>query len=105
MTGARPVVDLMFGDFSLSGDGPALQPGGQAALTCRRKLTVPMVLRTNMGATRRSAAQHSQSLQALVRIFRGSRCGCPLSAYEAKGADEDRDPGQQPGRDLEDKLM
>jgi len=32
MTGARPIVDLMFGDFHLSDYGPALQSGGQIAL-------------------------------------------------------------------------
>jgi pyruvate/2-oxoglutarate/acetoin dehydrogenase E1 component len=46
--------------------GPALQPGGQEHYMSGGKLTVPMVLRTNLGATRRSAAQHSQSLHALV---------------------------------------
>ena len=58
MTGMRPVVDLMFGDFlGLVMD----QIGNQAAKThymSGGKLQVPMVLRTTLGATRRSAAQH-----------------------------------------------
>ena len=37
MTGVRPVVDLMFGGFPLSGNGPALLPGGQDALHVRRQ--------------------------------------------------------------------
>ena len=28
LTGLRPIVDLMFGDFHLSGDGSAVQPSG-----------------------------------------------------------------------------
>src|SRR3989454_11844258 len=64
MTGLRPVVDIMFGDFlTLVMD----QLANQAAKThymSGGKLNVPLVLRTTLGATRRSAAQHSQSLQA-----------------------------------------
>src|SRR5438093_9559002 len=66
MTGLRPVVDIMFGDFlTLVMD----QLANQAAKThymSGGKLTVPLTLRTTMGATRRSAAQHSQSLHAWV---------------------------------------
>ncbi|MGZ4371900.1 MAG: alpha-ketoacid dehydrogenase subunit beta, partial [Gaiellaceae bacterium] len=64
MTGLRPVVDIMFGDFlTLVMD----QLANQAAKThymSGGKLKVPLTLRTTMGATRRSAAQHSQSLHA-----------------------------------------
>src|SRR5262252_2511613 len=64
MTGMRPVVDIMFGDFmGLTMD----QIFNQAAKThymSGGKWKVPMVVRTTMGATRRSAAQHSQSLHA-----------------------------------------
>src|SRR3954469_9465246 len=71
MTGLRPVVDLMFGDFlTLIMD----QLGNQAAKAqymSGGKLTVPMTVRTTMGATRRSAAQHSQSLQAWVAHLPG----------------------------------
>src|SRR3954447_9852940 len=66
MTGMRPVVDIMFGDFlTLVMD----QLANQAAKThymSGGKLKVPLTLRTTMGATRRSAAQHSQSLHAWV---------------------------------------
>src|SRR6058998_4383025 len=54
MTGMRPVVDIMFGDFlTLVMD----QVANQAAKThymSGGKLTVPLTLRTTMGATRRS---------------------------------------------------
>ncbi len=65
MTGSRPIVDLMFGVF-LFIVMTALKPGGQL-FTCRaassrfRSSCAP-----NLGATRRSAAQHSLSLHALV---------------------------------------
>jgi pyruvate/2-oxoglutarate/acetoin dehydrogenase E1 component len=64
------------------------------------KLTVPMVLRTNLGATRRSAAQHSQSLQALVAHIPGAEGRPAVISLRGEGPDEDRDPRQQSGRDL-----
>src|SRR5215467_5527612 len=62
MTGMRPVIDIMFGDFiGLAMDKLANQ-AAKVHYMSGGKLKVPMVLRTTLGATRRSAAQHSQSL-------------------------------------------
>ena len=85
MTGLRPVVDIMFGDFlTLVMD----QLANQAAKThymSGGKLSVPLVLRTTLGATRRSAAQHSQSLQAWVAHIPGLKVVLPSTPYDAKG--------------------
>ena len=85
MTGMRPVVDLMFGDFlTLVMD----QLANQAAKThymSGGKLKAPMVLRTTLGATRRSAAQHSQSLHAWVSHVPGLKVALPSTPYDAKG--------------------
>jgi len=69
------------------------------------KLTVPMVLRTNLGATRRSAAQHSQSLHALVAHIPGLKVAMPSSAYEAKGLMKTAIRDNNPVVIFEDKLM
>jgi pyruvate dehydrogenase E1 component beta subunit len=69
------------------------------------KLNVPLVLRTNMGATRRSAAQHSQSLQALVAHIPGLKVAMPSSAYEAKGLMKTAIRDNNPVVIFEDKLM
>jgi pyruvate/2-oxoglutarate/acetoin dehydrogenase E1 component len=69
------------------------------------KLTVPLVLRTNLGATRRSAAQHSQSLQALVAHIPGLKVALPSSAYEAKGLMKTAIRDNNPVVIFEDKLM
>src|SRR5215471_3724203 len=64
MTGMRPIIDLMFGDFiGLTMDQVANQ-AAKVHYMSGGKLKVPMVVRTTLGATRRSAAQHSQSLHA-----------------------------------------
>jgi pyruvate dehydrogenase E1 component beta subunit len=85
MTGMRPVVDIMFGDFlTLVMD----QLANQAAKThymSGGKLKVPLTLRTTMGATRRSAAQHSQSLHAWVAHVPGLKVALPATPADAKG--------------------
>ena len=64
MTGMRPVVDIMFGDFiGLTMDQMANQ-AAKIHYMSGGKWKCPMVMRTTLGATRRSAAQHSQSLHA-----------------------------------------
>ena len=85
MTGARPIVDIMFGDFIfLVMDQLANQAAKQHYMS-GGKLNVPMVIRTNMGATRRSAAQHSQSLHAIVAHIPGVKVLMPSTPYEVKG--------------------
>ena len=49
------------------------------------KWKVPMVIRATMGATRRSAAQHSQSLHAWPSHIPGLKVVIPSTPYDAKG--------------------
>ena len=105
MTGARPVVDLMFGDFLYLVMDQLCNQAAKTHYMSGGKLSVPLVLRTNLGATRRSAAQHSQSLHALCAHIPGLKVALPSSAYEAKGLLKSaiRDPN--PVVIFEDKLM
>src|SRR3989442_9552525 len=66
MTGMRPIVDIMFGDFITLAMDQIANQAAKVHYMSGGKLKVPMVVRTTLGATRRSAAQHSQSLQAWV---------------------------------------
>jgi pyruvate/2-oxoglutarate/acetoin dehydrogenase E1 component len=105
MTGSRPIVDLMFGDFlTLVMDQMANQ-AAKIHYMSGGKLSVPMVLRTNMGATRRSAAQHSQSLHAWLCHVPGLKVALPSSAYEAKGLLKSAIRDNNPVVIIEDKLM
>jgi pyruvate dehydrogenase E1 component beta subunit len=105
MTGLRPVVDLMFGDFlTLIMD----QLGNQAAKAhymSGGKLKVPMTVRTTMGATRRSAAQHSQSLQAWVAHVPGLKVALPSTPADAKGLWKTAIRDDNPTILFEDKMM
>jgi len=104
MTGTRPIVDLMFGDFIfLVMDQLANQAAKQHYMS-GGKLNVPMVIRTNMGATRRSAAQHSQSLQAIVAHIPGVKVLMPSTPYEVKGLLKAAIRNDNPVVIFEDKL-
>jgi acetoin:2,6-dichlorophenolindophenol oxidoreductase subunit beta len=105
MTGMRPVVDLMFGDFLFLVMDQLCNQAAKTHYMSGGKLSVPMVLRTNLGATRRSAAQHSQSLHALVCHIPGLKVALPSSAYEAKGLLKTAIRDNNPVVIFEDKLM
>ncbi|TMC98296.1 MAG: alpha-ketoacid dehydrogenase subunit beta [Chloroflexi bacterium] len=105
MTGMRPVVDIMFGDFLfLALD----QIGNQAAKVhymSGGRLTAPIVIRTTLGATRRSAAQHSQSLHAVVSHIPGLKVALPSTPYDAKGLMKTAIRDDNPVVIFEDKMM
>ncbi|MCH8491273.1 MAG: hypothetical protein LAT81_15290, partial [Oceanicaulis sp.] len=105
MTGSRPIVDLMFGDFLFLIMDQLCNQAAKTHYMSGGKLTVPLVVRTNLGATRRSAAQHSQSLHALVAHIPGLKVALPSSAYEAKGLMKTAIRDNNPVILFEDKLM
>ncbi|HLF01521.1 MAG TPA: alpha-ketoacid dehydrogenase subunit beta [Anaerolineales bacterium] len=105
MTGMRPIVDIMFGDFSgLIMDQVANQ-AAKIHYMSGGKLNVPMVLRTTMGAGRRSAAQHSQSLHAWYSHIPGLKVVVPATPYDAKGLMKSAIRDDNPVVILEDKMM
>ena len=105
MTGSRPIVDIMFGDFLFLVMDQLCNQAAKIHYMSGGKLKVPLVVRTNLGATRRSAAQHSQSLHALVAHIPGLKVALPSSAYEAKGLLKTAIRDNNPVVILEDKLM
>ena len=105
LTGLRPIVDLMFGDFLFLVMDQLCNQAAKMHYMSGGKLKVPLVLRTNLGATRRSAAQHSQSLHALVAHIPGIKLAMPSSAYEAKGLMKTAIRDNNPVVIFEDKLM
>src|SRR5579859_1934617 len=85
MTGMRPVVDIMFGDFlGLVMDQIANQ-AAKVHYMSGGTLRAPLVIRTTLGATRRSAAQHSQSLHAWPSHIPGLKVALPSTPADAKG--------------------
>ena len=104
MTGMRPIVDIMFGDFlTLTMDQIANQ-AAKAHYMSGGTLQVPMVLRTTMGASRRSGAQHSQSLHAWVSHIPGLKVVIPSTPYDAKGLLKTAVRDNSPVVTFEDKM-
>ena len=97
MTGMRPVVDIMFGDFITLTMDQLVNQAAKIHYMSGGKLKVPMVLRTTLGATRRSAAQHSQSLHAWLSHVPGLKVVVPSTPYDAKGLLKSAHPRRQPG--------
>src|SRR4249920_4173789 len=85
MTGLRPIIDIMFGDFSTLVMDQMVNQAAKVHYMSGGKWKVPMVMRTTLGATRRSAAQHSQSLHAWFCHIPGLKVVMPSTPYDAKG--------------------
>jgi pyruvate/2-oxoglutarate/acetoin dehydrogenase E1 component len=85
MTGMRPVVDVMFGDFSTLVMDQMVNQAAKIHYMSGGKWKVPMVMRATLGAGRRSAAQHSQSLHAWFCHIPGLKVVLPSTPYDAKG--------------------
>lgn len=105
MTGMRPVVDIMFGDFITLAMDQLVNQAAKIHYMSGGKLRVPMVLRTTLGASRRSGAQHSQSLQAWVSHVPGLKVALPSTPYDAKGLLKTAIRDDNPVVFYEDKVM
>jgi acetoin:2,6-dichlorophenolindophenol oxidoreductase subunit beta len=105
MTGMRPVVDIMFGDFITLTMDQMVNQAAKIHYMSGGKLKVPMVMRTTLGATRRSAAQHSQSLHAWFSHIPGLKVVLPATPYDAKGLLKTAIRDDNPVVLFEDKLM
>src|SRR6266568_571130 len=105
MTGMRPIVDVMFGDFITLAMDQIVNQAAKVHYMSGGKLKVPIVFRTTLGATRRSAAQHSQSLHAWVSHIPGLKVALPSTPYEAKGLMKTAIRDDSPVVIFEDKMM
>jgi pyruvate dehydrogenase E1 component beta subunit len=105
MTGLRPVVDIMFGDFITLTMDQMVNQAAKIHYMSGGKWKVPMVMRTTLGATRRSAAQHSQSLHAWFCHIPGLKVVMPSTPYDAKGLLKTAIRDENPVVFFEDKMM
>src|ERR1700675_2975461 len=105
MTGLRPVVDIMFGDFLTLVMDQLVNQAAKVHYMSGGAWKVPMVLRTTLGASRRSAAQHSQSLHAWLSHVPGLKVVLPSTPYDAKGLLKTAIRDENPVVFFEDKMM
>jgi pyruvate dehydrogenase E1 component beta subunit len=105
MTGLRPIVDIMFGDFITLTMDQMVNQAAKVHYMSGGKWKAPMVMRTTLGATRRSAAQHSQSLHTWFSHIPGLKVVIPSTPYDAKGLLKTAIRDDNPVAFFEDKMM
>jgi pyruvate dehydrogenase E1 component beta subunit len=85
LTGMRPVTEIMFIDFTTCCMDMIVNQMAKMNYMFGGRGRVPMVLRTNIGAGRGTAAQHSQSFHAFFMHIPGLYVVAPATPYDAKG--------------------
>jgi pyruvate dehydrogenase E1 component beta subunit len=85
MTGLHPVAEVMFIDFTTCAMDMIVNQMAKMHYMSGGRGKVPFVLRTNIGAGRGAAAQHSQSFHSFFMHIPGLKVATPSTPYDAKG--------------------
>ncbi len=85
LTGQRPIAEIMFIDFTTLAMDQIVNQAAKIRYMTGDSLTVPMVIRTQGGAGKGVAAQHSQSLEAWFYHVPGLKVVMPATSYDVKG--------------------
>jgi pyruvate/2-oxoglutarate/acetoin dehydrogenase E1 component len=85
LTGMRPVVEIMFIDFTTVCMDMIVNQMAKMHYMFGGQGSVPMVLRINIGAGRCAAAQHSQSFHSFFMHIPGLYVAIPSNPHDAKG--------------------
>lgn len=105
MTGMRPIIEIMFNDFTTLASDQIVNQAAKLRYMTAGQTKIPMVIRTAMGAGRRAAAQHSQSLQAWYSHIPGLKVVMPSTPADAKGLLKSAVRDENPVLFMEDKMM
>ncbi len=103
--GLRPIVEIMFSDFISVCYDMLLNQAPKMRFMFGGKVQVPMVLRTAAGCGTGAAAQHSQSLEAMLCHIPGLKVVMPSTPYDAKGLLKTAIRDNNPVIFLEPKLL
>ena len=85
LTGMRPVVEILFVDFTMLVLDQIINQAAKFRFMSGNTARVPLVVRTQGGVGNGLAAQHSQSLEAIFYHIPGLRVVMPSTPYDAKG--------------------
>lgn len=83
--GVRPVVEIMYSDFTLLAMDAIVNQAAKARYMFGGQFQIPLVIRTNGGSGIGKAAQHSQSLETLFAHIPGLEVVVPGTAGDAYG--------------------
>ncbi len=85
VSGLRPIVDLMFMDFMCVAMDQIVNQAAKLKYMFGGKATLPLTITTAGGAGLSAAAQHSQSLEAMLCHVPGLKVVYPSNPYDMKG--------------------
>jgi acetoin:2,6-dichlorophenolindophenol oxidoreductase subunit beta len=83
MLGRRPIVEIMWVDFSLVAFDQIVNQLANVRYVSRSEVAAPVVIRTQQGSAPGACAQHSQSLEAFFLHVPGLRVAMPWTAQDA----------------------
>ena len=84
LTGMRPVVEIMYSDFLTLAMEPLVNQAAKLRYMFGGQARVPLVVRTNLGASGGKAAQHSQSLESWFMHVPGLKVAMPSTPADAR---------------------
>ena len=105
ITGMRPVAELMYIDFTGVAMDQIVNQVAKIRYMVGGQFNVPLVIRTQGGAGRSSAAQHAQSLEAWFAHIPGLLVVMPSTPYDAKGLLKTAIRDDNPVMFIEHKLL
>ena len=85
VTGLRPIVDIMFMDFICVAMDQIVNQAAKLKYMFGGNATLPLTITTAGGGGLSAAAQHSQSLEAILCHIPGLKVVYPSNAYDMKG--------------------
>lgn len=105
LTGMRPIVEIMFGDFLMCAGDQIVNQVAKARFMSGGKADVPLTIRVTSGAPGSAAAQHSQSPEAWFLNVPGLKIAVPASPADAKGLLKAAIRGTDPVLFFEHKML
>lgn len=105
ITGMRPVAEIMYIDFTTVAMDQIVNQVAKIRYMVGGQLNVPLVIRTQGGAGRSSAAQHAQSLEAVFMHIPGLYVAMPSCPHDAKGLLKTAIRDENPVMFIEHKLL
>ncbi|MCL7454200.1 MAG: alpha-ketoacid dehydrogenase subunit beta [Anaerolineae bacterium] len=105
MSGMRPIVEIMFGDFLMCAGDQITNQVAKARFMSGGKADVPLTIRVTSGAPGSAAAQHSQSPEAWFMNVPGLKFAVPASPADAKGLLKSAIRGEDPVLFFEHKML
>jgi len=105
LTGLRPVAEIMFIDFTGVCMDQIINQVAKVRYMLGGQVKVPLVIRTQGGACKSYAAQHSQSLEAIFMHVPGIKVVMPSTPADAKGLLKSAIRDDNPVMFIEHKLL